>query len=501
MGIAQRAKSSGYRLGYENCAEVPDPISLSVRGALPSWLEGKLYRNGPGVFDIETARDTTVHIDHWFDGLTVLHRFSIENGGVRYSNRHLASGLRRYIEQHGRADFPSFGNDPCLNLFQKVTTLFRRKTHDPASGEPVQNAPVTVGHLGRDRMVARTDANLLQSFDPETLEPGPLLRYSDFNADFEGQLSAAHSQYDLDRGEYFNYTLKLGREGRYTVFCIPDDAPEGHVLAKIDAPPAYIHSFALTPRYFVLIVYPTKIDPLQLLWNRNVVDSMTWKPEQGTLFYVVDRERRELAATYRSEPFFAFHNVNAFEDDRGDILIDLSAYDDASVIDSLRLDRLRDEGMELTGRLRRYRLGDPAGADPGELRPARYDVLCEMPCELPRINQKTHMRGSRFVYGVSGTKPNSVWNRLVKVDLAEGTSRTWSQEDCFPGEPIFVAAPDAKDEDEGVVLSVILDAQAGNSFLLVLDARSFTELARAENSPRVPFGFHGNFFGAGRQEQ
>jgi carotenoid cleavage dioxygenase-like enzyme len=44
-----------------------------------------------------------------------------------------------------------------------------------------------------------------------------------------------------------------------------------------------------------------------------------------------------------------------------------------------------------------------------------------------------------------------------------------------------------------VVLSVVLDSRAGRSFLLVLDAVSFEELARAEAPHHIPFGFHGQF--------
>ena len=46
------------------------------------------------------------------------------------------------------------------------------------------------------------------------------------------------------------------------------------------------------------------------------------------------------------------------------------------------------------------------------------------------------------------------------------------------------------------MLSVVLDARAGRSFLLVLDAGTFEELARAEVPHHIPFGFHGQFFGS-----
>ena len=48
-------------------------------------------------------------------------------------------------------------------------------------------------------------------------------------------------------------------------------------------------------------------------------------------------------------------------------------------------------------------------------------------------------------------------------------------------------------EDGGVILSVVLDAAARRSFLLVLDAGSFEELARAEAPHHIPFGFHGEY--------
>ena len=35
-----------------------------------------------------------------------------------------------------------------------------------------------------------------------------------------------------------------------------------------------------------------------------------------------------------------------------------------------------------------------------------------------------------------------------------------------------------------------------SSFLLVLDAESFAERARAEVPHHIPFGFHGQFFGS-----
>jgi beta,beta-carotene 9',10'-dioxygenase len=48
----------------------------------------------------------------------------------------------------------------------------------------------------------------------------------------------------------------------------------------------------------------------------------------------------------------------------------------------------------------------------------------------------------------------------------------------------------------------VLDSARGTSFLLALDASSFSELARADLPHHVPFGLHGQFFdsaGTGRR--
>jgi carotenoid cleavage dioxygenase-like enzyme len=90
--------------------------------------------------------------------------------------------------------------------------------------------------------------------------------------------------------------------------------------------------------------------------------------------------------------------------------------------------------------------------------------------------------------------PGNFIDNLVKVDLEHNTTSSWYEEGCYPGEPAFVATPEAADEDDGVILSVVLDAKKVASFLLILDAASFREVARVEVAHHIPFGFHGNYF-------
>ncbi|KAG5855089.1 hypothetical protein ANANG_G00045250 [Anguilla anguilla] len=50
------------------------------------------------------------------------------------------------------------------------------------------------------------------------------------------------------------------------------------------------------------------------------------------------------------------------------------------------------------------------------------------------------------------------------------------------------------EEDNGVILSVVITpTQEKSTFLLVLDAKTFEELSRAEVPVNIPYGFHGVF--------
>ena len=81
--------------------------------------------------------------------------------------------------------------------------------------------------------------------------------------------------------------------------------------------PAYMHSFGLTERWFVLAEFPLVVNPLRLaLSGRPYIENYRWKPELGTRFTLLDRETGERWRAVRDAAFFAFHHVNAYEERR-----------------------------------------------------------------------------------------------------------------------------------------------------------------------------------------
>ena len=166
------------------------------------------------------------------------------------------------------------------------------------------------------------------------------------------------------------------------------------------------------------------------------------------------------------------------------MVVDACTFADARIVEDLYLARLREGKPADRAELRRFRIDVVSGT-------VTHEQLAEG-LELPRINYgRNNERPYRYVWGVDA---KSGWlDRIVKVDVDSGTTTGWAEHGCSPGEPVFVAAPDARAEDEGVLLSVVFDSSSGRSFLVVLDAADLSELARAEAPHGIPYGFHGQF--------
>lgn len=70
--------------------EICEPIEGEVFGEIPLWLNGSLYRNGPGSWHVKDFQ-----FRHLFDCSALLHRFHISNGRVTYQNRFVDTETRR----------------------------------------------------------------------------------------------------------------------------------------------------------------------------------------------------------------------------------------------------------------------------------------------------------------------------------------------------------------------------------------------------------------------
>jgi beta,beta-carotene 9',10'-dioxygenase len=470
---AQTVSRPGYLEGFSTLEAEIDLDSLPVEGTIPEWLTGTLLRNGPAKFEVGEQP-----LRHWFDGLAMLHKFSFGGGQVSYANRFLRSDAYRAAEQ-GRISYSEFATDPCRSTFKRLTTMFSPNFTD--------NCNVNLTKLG-DSYIAMTETPLPVAFDPETLDAlGVAYKPPGIHA-------TAHPHHDPERGELIAYVTHFGPRSEYRIYAQRDLETQRRVAATRVAEPSYMHSFALTERYAVLVAFPLVVNPLRLATGaRPFIENYRWKPELGTQVLVFDREDGELQGRYMAEPRFSFHHVNAFEQG-SELVLDLVAYDDASIVDALYVDRLRAAAPPESsyGRLRRYRVSLDSGR-------VAEEELSDAILELPRIDyRERNSRPYRYVYGVGshrGGEALDFLDQLVKVDIETGEAETWFEPGSYPGEPVFVPSPQPdRGEDEGVLLSVVLDGRDARSYLLVLDAKSLGELGRARVPHHIPFGFHGQYF-------
>ncbi len=465
--------SANHALGLTSQPVELTQVALNVEGKIPSWVRGTLVRNGPGKFEVGERT-----IRHWFDGYAMLHAFHIEDGRVSYSNRFLRSNAYLKDSATGRLNYMGFAQDPCRALFRKFMTLFT--TPDPGN-----NAVVNVTRLG-DEFIAMTEAPLAVRFDPRTLETLGVLDYDDHVA---ATLATAHPHFDSARSMGVNLMTEFGLKTKYQLYGIT--ATARRKLAEIVSKDiSYMHSFGLTQRYAVIAQFSLRLGSAAtvLLSGRPFIENFKFSPQTDTIFTIVELDTGRVVANVPADAFFAFHHINAYEDGDEALIVDIAAYNDARLIDQLYMDRLRQSNHIEAGEFRRYRVPLNGGR-------AEYERLVDVRVELPRINYRRNGLPYRYVYA-SATRPDkpTFLEQLAKVDTHLRRAVMWCEDGCYPGEPVFLSAPDSTAEDDGLVLSVVLDSRRGTSFLLVLDASSFQELARAHVPQHIPFGFHGQFF-------
>jgi beta,beta-carotene 9',10'-dioxygenase len=440
--------------------------SLPVIGHFPSWLSGILIRNGPAKFEVGSKKL------HWLDGLAMLHAFSFKGGKISYSNRFIRSAYYDRVTTKNTLPYRTFASDPCRSLLRTFFSYFF-----PLKNLVPQNTNVNITRIAKD-WVALTEVPLSIRFDPKTLESLGIFEYED---DLKNGLrfETAHPHTDFRQGQQINYYMQFGLKSAYCLFSIPNHSKKRTGLAHIPvSQPAYMHSFSLTDSFAILTEYPYKLNPLELFLKRKpFILNFKWRPELGTRFIVIDRKHGNIREIFETDSFFSFHHINAFEKNNK-LFVDLIAYRDPSFI--IR----QDEDMLLNSykEVRRFELAF-------DRKKISHRCLLEAPLEMPHIfYQQYNCRKYRYLYGIGSN------GELIKADLVQSKTVTWKQQDSYAGEPIFVPSPSGSEEDDGVVLSVILDAQRSGSFLLVLNARNFTELARSEIPHAIPFGLHGRFF-------
>jgi torulene dioxygenase len=412
---------------------------------------------------------------------------------------------------------PAPKHDPKDASLVNVAVTVRANTPGLPSSQK-EGSEKTDHSTGLRNLWAGSDFHQYKELDPQTLEPIGTVSQKILHPSLKGPLSGAHAQFDPETGDVFNYNLELGMSATYRVFKTSAATGEIEILATIKGKgvkAAYIHSFFLTRDYVILCIWSAWYggNGMKILSEQNCLDAISaFDPSRLTRWFVVDRRYGiGLVAEFESPAAFCFHTVNAWQevnsDGSTDLLCELVEFENLDILHKFYYENLTSTGKNTVAfnaekggtsipRLVRYRLSHIV---PKTIKPSSNILNASLELsipklhigELPTINPLFATRASRYIYSVVNRGYSSFVDGISKVDTHTGEVLYWDEREHTPGEAVFVPDPEGREEDDGVLLSVVLDGGRGESYLLCLDARTLKEVGRAKVGCVVGFGFHG----------
>merc|ERR1711881_660412 len=63
---------------------------------------------------------------------------------------------------------------------------------------------------------------------------------------------------------------------------------------------------------------------MKIPFTTTILPAMLWKPEYKTLVHVIDLKSQQIIQNYTMDPFFAYHHINSFENENGDVVVDIT---------------------------------------------------------------------------------------------------------------------------------------------------------------------------------
>jgi carotenoid cleavage dioxygenase-like enzyme len=445
---------------------------LSVEGTLPPTLRGTYYRNGPGRFVVGRERYA-----HWFDGDGVVAAVRIEDGRAYGASRFvLTEGLLRERRANKRL-FGSWGT----GMARPLRELFLNDRKNPVNTNVI---------LYQGELLA-----LCEGGKPYVLSPDDLTTRQETDLGVISQAFSAHYHRVPSRRATYNFGLAVGTKSTVELYELPDrGAPRRLTSFQIDGM-RMSHDFVVTEHHAVFVFAPWYASIWRVVAKREgFASSGTWHPERGTEIVVVSLDEPSSIRRFVVDAFYLAHTGNGFEDN-GQVVFEYTHYNDLDdlegYVSSVASGRVR---RSLASSLRRARLDPHSGA-------FSIETVVDQPIEMPRVAPRMEQTARhRFVYCAGFRHPaeagETAWNTVWKFDLERGTRESYAAgDDRYVSEPIFIPRSQSPDtaEDDGHVITLVLDAEKNTSALEVLDARDLERgpVARCAFDHVIPLGFHG----------
>uniref|UniRef100_A0A1B6IFB6 Uncharacterized protein n=1 Tax=Homalodisca liturata TaxID=320908 RepID=A0A1B6IFB6_9HEMI len=500
---------------FRSTEEQLTPLTATVTGNIPEWLEGRYMRVGPGLFDLD---DFTVN--HWFDGFAVVYKFEISKNKVTFIKKYLQSDAYKKAMAAKRPVYTEFGtkahSDVTKSIFSRVICSVIPELTD--------NCAVNIFTFNGQVFVSSESANIRQ-INPKTLETMDKIDLSKAGA----TLISSHFLTD-SRGDMYTFATEIFTSASYSVIKVPaSDSKNPFKKAKAlctfspnNKGPSVYHSFAASDNYIVFIEQPLILNMLKLISatvkGRCLYECMEWQPHLLNTFYIIDKRTGKVLPTkyISTKPFFVCHHINCYEEDN-QLVIDVIKYDTPDLFDKMFLNVVRQDKFDITngGCVQQFVL--PLLQPNQELTEGQNLVTVKSSAtaewredtvhltghtlseqrgyEQPCINPCYRGRKYRYFYASAMIDCGPLRNSLVKVDTATGSVQVWKESvTSYPGEPQFVPNPMGQSEEDGVLLVPVTNTDpAIDDSLVILDAATLKEIGRASITCHLPNLMHGLF--------
>jgi carotenoid cleavage dioxygenase len=416
-------------------------------GRIPTDIDGIYLRNTENQVHQPLGRF------HPFDGDGMIHQLDLSGGHASYRNRWVRTRCFVAEQEAGQSLWGGLADPQGVSLRPGFGAHGGLK--DSSSTDVIVHAGVALSTFYQ--------CGEAYCLDPVTLEQSGVAGW----VPLEG--ISAHPKVDERSGEllFFNYS----KHPPYMHYGVVD--PQGrrvHYVPIALPGPRLPHDMAFSEHYSILNDFPAFWDPQLLARNVHAVRMHRDIPSR---FGVIPRHGSAAQLRwFEAEPTYVLHWLNAYED--GDELV-LDGYFQEDPTPPPNRDA--PPGFE---HMMAYL--DEASFKPhlhrwcfdlktGRTRERRLD---ERLLEFGTINQQYAGRRHRYTYSTTTLPGWFLFNGFVKHDLDTGESWTVALEPGrYASEPVFAPRIDARDEDDGYLLSFVMDQNTGVSECLLIDARHF----------------------------
>jgi carlactone synthase/all-trans-10'-apo-beta-carotenal 13,14-cleaving dioxygenase len=340
-------------------AELRGSQGTIENGSLPTWLNGRYYRNGPGTYENGTEEGML----HLFDGYGMVAMIELDGKENRatITNSFVRSSAYSAFKNNGAMNWREFGTPKKIHsVVDKAKDVMETVGGAMGMGETkgvTDNASVHVieRNAGYDKQGnAMTELWAMTetvpgtfALDPASLETKKRVAFSD---SLDGTLTTAHPSVS-DDGTLFNLLSVPGKG--FTVYRMANDGKNcrekiADVPHKRPLSPAWIHDFPATNEFAVVPEMPLYFNLASLTLGLDGTHLfMDWIPTDGTTLHVVNLDSRQegsVDSVGDLEAFFVFHWANAYteETENGTYLhLDACVYEDPDIVEHLLLNNIR----------------------------------------------------------------------------------------------------------------------------------------------------------------